>query len=134
MLARWGTVVCARQRLVLLLSAVALVGSIAAIAASLSSSGFIDTASESARVNRQLADDFGRGRSSLVFLFDAGRPVADAAVRAEVEAALAPLAADERVARVATTWNTANPRMFSTDGTSTYGVALLDLEADAAQS
>lgn len=137
MLARWGTVVSVHRRLVLLLSAVALVASIAAIAAfgaSLSSSGFIDTDSESARVERQLADAFGRGRSSLVFLFDAGRPVADAAVRAEIEAALAPLAADERVSRMATTWNTNNPRMVSTDGTSTYAVALLHLEADAAQS
>ena len=133
MLARWGDTLYVRRRLVLVLSAIAVVASIASVVlfgASLSSSGFVDDASESRRVQRDLAETFGRGSESLVYLLDAGGPVADPAVRARVEATLAPLAADPRVARMLTTWTTGNPRMVSTDGDATYAVALLNLDEE----
>jgi RND superfamily putative drug exporter len=128
MLARWGRFLYLRRTLVLVLSAIGLVASIAAIAlagASLSSAGFIDEEAESARIDALLAEEFGRGGDALVFLFDAGRPVVDPAIRPQVEAALAPLADVPRVARVLTTWNTGNPGFVSLDGDATYAVAQL---------
>ena len=133
MLARWGRVLHAHRTLVLLLSGLGLAASIAvivAVGASLSAEGFIDDEAESARVEEQLASEFGRGEDALVFLFDAGRPVADPAVRAGVETALAPLNGDPRIARVLTTWNTGNPRFVSTDGDATYAVALISPDAE----
>ncbi len=135
MMARWGRAIYRGRKLTLVLALLALVGSIASMVlfgASLSSTGFVAGASESARVERQLAAEFGRGQQSLIYIMDADGPVADPAVRGRVEAALAPLAADPRVARVLTTWNTGNPRFVSADGTSTYAVALLNLDDDEA--
>ncbi len=137
MLARWGSTLYGRRRLVLALSSLGLITAIVLMVVaggSLSSSGFVDDGSESAQVDRRLADEFGRGKNSLVFIFDAGRPVTDPAVRAGVETALAPIAADQRVVRVLTTWNTGNPRYVSNDGRSTYAVALLNAGDETAQS
>jgi RND superfamily putative drug exporter len=136
MLARWGFSLYRNRRLALALSGLGLVASIVlmvAVGGSLSSSGFANDHAESARVERQLADEFGRGRTSIVFIFDARRPVSDPAVRAGVEAALVPLAHDQRVVQVLTTWSTGNPRFVSNDGQSTYAVALLNASDDEAQ-
>ncbi|HEY7031055.1 MAG TPA: MMPL family transporter [Thermomicrobiales bacterium] len=136
MFARWGFSLYRNRKLALALSGLGLVASIVlmvAVGGSLSSSGFANDHAESARVDRQLADEFGRGRTSIVFIFDAGRPVSDPAVRAGVEAALAPLAHDQRVVQVLTTWSTGNPRFVSNDGQSTYAVALLNASDDEAQ-
>ena len=127
-MARWGRTLVARRIPVLVLAALALLASVVALVTvgpALSSDGFIDEAAESARVDAQLADEFGRGGEAIVFLFDADRPVAEPAVREAVEAALAPLGGDPRVTRVLTTWNTGNPGFVSLDGDATSAVAQL---------
>src|SRR5687768_2232608 len=132
MLTRWGAFVYRRRRLVLALSGLSLPLAIllmVAAAGPLSSSGFVDDQSESQRVAGQLADEFGRGREQLVVIFDGSGPVNQNAV----ETALAPVAADPRVAQVLTTWNTGNPAFVSDDGQSTYAVALLTVQNDEAK-
>ncbi len=128
MLARWGYALYRFRKLVLALSGLGLILSfvvLATVAPDLSSNGFVDDEAESSRVDRILAEEFGRDDESLVVIFDAGHPVADPATRSAVEAALAPAADDARVARVLTTWTTGNPAFVSEDGASTYAVALL---------
>src|SRR5215217_968944 len=128
MMARWGFFLYSSRKLVLALSGFSLVVVIAlmaTVAPDLSSEGFVDDGSESARVEHQLATEFGRGNDAFVFIFDADRPVDDPAVRAGVEAAVAPLMGDARVTRVLTTWTTGNPAFVSHDGDSTYVVAQL---------
>src|SRR5947208_3262596 len=135
MLHRWSSVVFRRRRLVLALSGLSLVVAIVAMIAAggkLSSGGFNNPHSESSKVTDQLATTFGRGRSQIVFIFDAGKPVSDPAVRSEVEAALAPLSNDSRIAQLLTTWNSSNPAYVSKDGKSTYAVALLNVPDDDA--
>ncbi|MGI8485909.1 MAG: MMPL family transporter [Thermomicrobiales bacterium] len=65
------------------------------------------------------------GGDSLVFLFDAGKPVSDPGVRQAVETSLMPAANDARISTVLTTWSTGNPGMVSKDGTATYAVAMV---------
>jgi uncharacterized membrane protein YdfJ with MMPL/SSD domain len=128
MMARWGLFLYSSRKLVLALSGLSLVVVIAVmamVAPDLSSEGFVDDASESARVEEQLATEFGRGEDAFVFIFDAGRPVDEPGVREGVEGAVAPLTRDARVTRVLTTWNTGNPAFVSHDGMSTYAVAQL---------
>ena len=128
MLSRFGLFIYDRRKLTVVVSTLLMVFAVVAMVAvggNLSSEGFIDESSESERVGQQLADEFGRGDASLIVLFDADRPVDDG-VRAEVEAALAPLADDPGVVQVLTTWNTGNPAMISADGDSVYAVVLLN--------
>jgi predicted RND superfamily exporter protein len=102
---RWSSFVYHRRRFVLALSGLSLIIAVVAMAVfggTLSSSGFVDSQSESAKVNDQLAVDFGRGRKQMIFIFDAGKPVSDPSVRAAVEDAIAPLKHDPRVAQVLT--------------------------------
>jgi len=135
MLTRWGSFVYRRRRLVLALSGfsfiLAIVGMIA-FGGALSSNGFNDPNSESSRVTGQLAADFGRGHDQMIFILDTGRPVTDAAVKAQVQQALAPLAADSRVAQVLTAWQGGSKAFISNDGKSTYAVALLNVADDKA--
>ena len=134
-MARWGSALYRHRVLVLVLSLLGLVASVAALATvapSLTAEGFIDEEAESARVDAQLAAKFGRGGDALVLLYDVGRPVADPAARAAVEAAVAPLAADGRVTQVLTAWSTGNPAFVSHDGDATYAVALLRPGTDEA--
>src|SRR5262245_46539194 len=133
MLGRWGAFVARNRWLVLGVSGLGLVLSIvllATVGPTLEPDGFVDEESESARVERALAEEFGRGEDAVVFIFDAEQPVTDPAVRTAVEAALAPLASDPEVSRVLTTWNSGNPAFVSHDGRSTYAVAQLVPDAD----
>ena len=135
MLSSWGSFVYRRRRLVVALSGLSLVAAILLMvfaAGSLSSSGFVDKQSESQQVAAQLADDFGRGREQLVFIFDGTISVSDPTVQATIESALQPVIADPRVTQVLTTWNTGNPAFVSHDGKSTFAVALLNVEDDEA--
>lgn len=137
MLTRWGYFVYRRRRLVLALSGLSLLLAIALMiagAGTLSSSGFVDRQSESQRVAQRLSDEFGRGQEQIVFIFDGEGAVTEDASRAAIEAALAPVAADPRVAQVLTTWNTGNPAFVSTDGRSAYAVAQLDVTGDDAKA
>ncbi len=135
MLSSWGSFVYRRRRSVVALSGLSLVAALLLMifaAGSLSSSGFVDRQSESQQVAAQLADEFGRGREQLVFIFDGTVPVNDASVQAAIEHALEPVNSDPRVTQVLTTWNTGNPAFISHDGKSTYAVALLNVEDDEA--
>lgn len=132
MFATWGRILAAHRRLVAVLSVLSLfafVFVLATVSPELSADGFISEEAESARVDLTLEEEFGRGSDSLVFLFDAPRPVADPDVRQAVEASLAPLVGDARFSTVLTTWSTGNPRFVSDDGTATYAVALIDPDA-----
>ena len=76
MLNRWGSFVYRRRRLVVALSGLAFIVAIVAMIAaggSLSSGGFNNPHSESSKVTDQLVSTFGRGRSQMVFIFDAGK-------------------------------------------------------------
>lgn len=128
MFASWGRGLAKHRRLVALVSvislALAIVG-IVTVTPDLSSEGFVSEDAESARVDEILATEFGRGGDSLIILFDAEQPVSDPAVEQAVSETLAPLADDPRFSTVATTWSTGNPGMISTDGNSTYAVAVV---------
>lgn len=132
MFATWGRMLAAHRRLVALISIVTMVAAVLAlvtVAPDLSADGFISEDAESARVDRILAEEFGHGSDSLVFLFDAPRPVSEPAIRRAVEASLTPVSGDALFSEVLTTWSTGNPRFVSNDGTATYAVALIDPEA-----
>ena len=132
---RWSSFVFRRSKLVLALSGLSLIIAIAGMitaGGALSSSGFVDPSSESSKVTEQLANDFGRGREQLIFIFDAGKPVSDPSVQTRVEQAVAPVAADGRVAQVLTAWSGGSPAFIAKDGNSTYAVALLNVADDDA--
>ena len=129
MFLRWGHVIAAHRRLVLILSTAALIVAIVAMALVgpvFQDNKFINDDREAPTVARQLADDFGQGDASIVFLFDADRSVNDPAVQASLTQALAPLTPDAGVIRVLDAANTGSPDFVSTTGTSTYAVVLLN--------
>ncbi|HEV2107220.1 MAG TPA: MMPL family transporter, partial [Thermomicrobiales bacterium] len=133
MFTRWGRILYTHRTLVLFLSAVGLIASIASIitfGATLSDEGFFNEESESALVDERIGHEFGGGAEQIVFLFDAPGPISDPATRAAVEDALEPLTPEKGVLRVLTTWSTGNPGFISEDGQSTYAVALLDDEGE----
>ena len=81
MFSRWGAFVYRRRRPVALLALALAISSLAfATRASdeLSSGGWLDPGSESALVGDRLAEDFGGSRSSLLVVFRADAPGADA--------------------------------------------------------
>ena len=133
MFASWGRLLAAHRRLVAVVALMSLVTAIISmvlISPNLSADGFVSEQAESARVDETLAREFGHGSDSLVFLFDANRPVSDPEVRQAVEEALAPITLDSRFGRVLTTWSTGDPRMVSETGTATYAVAVVAPGAD----
>lgn len=137
MFASLGRGIAAHRWKVLIVSVLTLVvaiGAMATVAPDLSSEGFVSEEAESHRVDTIVEEEFGRSSDALVFLFDAGRPVSDPAVRPAIEQALAPLMEDPRFAQVATTWSTGNPAFVSNDGDSTYAVAILAPGADLEDS
>ena len=119
MLNRWGSFVYRHHRLVVAISGLSFVLAIIGLVAfsgALSSNGFNDPNAQSSKVTDQLAADFGRGRDSLIFILDTGRPVSDPAVQANVQQALAPLSADSRIAQVVTAWQGGSKAFVSNDG------------------
>ncbi len=137
MFTAWGRLVAANARLVAIIAVLALVaavGAIVTVAPDLSSEGFVSEDAESTQVDETLTSTFDQGSDSIVFLFDADRPVTDPAVQQEVTAALAPLEGDSRFSAVLTTWSTGNPRMIAESGTATYAVAVIAPGADVSPS
>jgi uncharacterized membrane protein YdfJ with MMPL/SSD domain len=135
---RWGQFVARNRRVVTLASLIliaAAIGVIAAVKPDLSPEGYLSEEAESARVDKTVADTFGIGGDSLVFLFDLpdGQTVANPETRAKIEAALAPIAGDERLGSPLTTWSTGDPRFVSTDGTATYAVSMVKPGYDVTQ-
>lgn len=136
MLSRWGSFVFDHRKLVLALSTLSLALAIVAmvvVAPSLESGGFVSEEAESAQVDRMLVDEFDRGNQSIIYIFDADRPVDTPEVRDAIEAAVAPLAGEETVQRVLTPWSGGSPAFISIDGESAYAVALLDATPEEAE-
>jgi RND superfamily putative drug exporter len=135
---RLGAFSVRRRRLVLVL---ALVGVIAAavvgggVFSRLSSGGFDDPGSDSARAAQQLVDTFDAAPSDLVVVARsvAGTPVDDATVAGAGQALAARLAAEPDVTDVVSYWQTQSPAMRSTDGTLALISARLSLDGDARQ-
>jgi RND superfamily putative drug exporter len=136
MFSRWGAFVYRARRPVAVLTVVVafVLGSFGLSASShLSSGGWLDTSSESARVDETLAREFGTGRSSLIVLFrstisdDATSPQYQAAVAST----LAPMADDPDVAGIVGYAQTGDRRFISTDGTAAYVVVRLDATDEA---
>ena len=130
MFTRWGAFVY-RFRRPFVLGAVAfalLMGFFGLNASShLSSGGWLDNTSESAKVDERLATEFGGGKSSIVALFrstattDATSPAFQAAIATTV----APLAGDPDVAGVVGYAQTHDARFISSNGSATYVVIQL---------
>lgn len=135
---RLGALAVRRHRLVLVL---ALVGVIAAavvgggVFSRLSSGGFNDPGSDSARAAQQLVDTFDAAPSDLVVVARSvdGAPVDSATVAAAGQALATRLAAEADVTDVVSYWQTRSPAMRSTDGTLALISARLSLDGDQRQ-
>src|SRR5688572_20831468 len=103
MFTRWGAFVYRFRRPVAILAVVLALASLtlaSQTAGSLSSGGWLDADAESAAVSERLDEEFGAGRSSVIALFRADTPGADATspqFQGAVAEALEEVAADERV-------------------------------------
>ncbi len=137
MFTRWGAFVYRLRRpIVVGAVAFALVMSYFGLSASshLSSGGWLDSTSESARVDERLATEFAAGKSSIVVLFrssttpDATSP----AFQAAIAQTMAPLAGDPDVAAIVGYAQTKSPQFISTAGSATYVV--IELKATNEQS
>jgi uncharacterized membrane protein YdfJ with MMPL/SSD domain len=131
MFTRWGAFVYRFRRLFVGGAvAFALVMAFFGVSASshLSSGGWLDTTSESAKVDERLASEFGGGKSSIIALFrsttsdDATSPAFESAIATTV----APLAADPDVSGIVGYAQTKDPRFVSSNGTATYVVIQLN--------
>ena len=129
MFLRWGRLIAAHRRLVLILSVISLLASIVAllvIRPELQENALVSDDAESIQVARELGDRFERGDNTIVFLIDADGPISDPAVAARVAAALAPLTPANGVVRVIGVATTGDPAFISRDGRSTYALAQVD--------
>jgi putative drug exporter of the RND superfamily len=135
MFSRWGAFVYRARRPIVvgsLLVAVAM-GFFAINASShLSSGGWLDPASESARVADRLAADFGSGRSTVVVLFrnGAGADAASPDFQNAIATTLAPVNGDHNVAGVVGFAQTGDRRFISTKGDAAYAVIELTVTDD----
>jgi uncharacterized membrane protein YdfJ with MMPL/SSD domain len=138
MFSRWGAFVFRFRRIFVIGPVVfALAMAFFGVSASshLSSGGWLDTTSESAKVDERLATEFGGGKSSIIALFRSTTVGADAtapAFQAAIAQTLAPLAGDSDVAGIVGYAQTKDPRFISTDGSATY--AVIQLNASDEQS
>jgi uncharacterized membrane protein YdfJ with MMPL/SSD domain len=132
MFTRWGAFVYRFRRIFVIGSvAFALALAFFGVSASshLSSGGWLDTTSESAKVDERLAAEFGGGKSSIIALFRSTTAGADAtapAFQAAIAQTLAPLAGDSDVAGIVGYAQTRDSRFISTDGSATYVVVQLN--------
>jgi RND superfamily putative drug exporter len=137
MFSRWGAFVYRFRRPVSILAIVLAVASIALAsrtADSLSSGGWLDTDAESALVADRLDAEFGAGRSSVIALFRADTPGADAtspAFQGAIADALHSLTTDERVTGFVGYAETQDPRFISQAGDAAYVVIELDMTEEA---
>ncbi len=130
---RWGAFVYRFRRPIVVISAiVAIAGAMLATQTSsaLSAGGWLDSNSESAEVSNRLASEYGAGKSSVIALFRADAPGADATsaeFQAAIAASLAGLSAVPDVSGVVGYAETGDPRFISTAGDAAYVVIQLDL-------
>jgi putative drug exporter of the RND superfamily len=136
MFSRWGAFVYRRRRFVLLVMLV-LVAAAAPLAAGtadqLSSGGWLDRDSESARVASRLEAQFGTGRSAFIALFRSTASDADArgnAFQTAIATTVASVAADPRVSGITGFAETHDDRFISVKGDAAYVVIGLNMTDD----
>ena len=133
---RWGAFVYRFRRPIAILAVVLAVASLALAsrtADSLSSGGWLDGDAESATVANRMDDQFGAGRSSVIALFRAEAPGADATsteFQGAVATALEEVAADDRVTGIVGYAETSDPRFVSQAGDAAYVVIELDMSEE----
>lgn len=134
---RWGAFVYRFRRPVVILAVViAIAGSVLATQTSsaLSAGGWLDADSESAEVAARLDTEFGAGKSTVIALFRADAPGADAtsaAFQAAIAQAIDGLDAVQEVTGVVGYAETGDPRFVSTAGDAAYVVIQLDVTDEA---
>ena len=131
MFSRWGAFVYRFRRPVALAAVVVALGlGFLGLGASshLSSGGWLDNGSESARVADRLAADFGAGRSSIIVLFSStvAHDATSPDYQAAIAASLAAVKADSRVVGILGYPETGDRRFISRDGSQAYSVVQLD--------
>jgi RND superfamily putative drug exporter len=137
MFSRWGAFVYRFRRPVVLIAVViGLASTLLAMQASsaLSSGGWLDADSESARVSARLDTQFGAGKSSVIALFRSETPGADAtsaAFQGAIASSIAGLAGAPHVSGVIGYAQTGDRRFISTSGDAAYVVVQLDLTDEA---
>ncbi len=137
MFSRWGAFVYRFRRPVSILAIVLAVASTALAtrtADALSSGGWLDTDAESALVADRLDSEYGAGRSSVIALFRADQPGADAtspAFQGAIATALDRLSTDGRVTGFVGYAETQDPRFISQAGDAAYVVIELDMTEEA---
>ncbi|MEA2578594.1 MAG: putative drug exporter of the superfamily [Chloroflexota bacterium] len=137
MFSRWGAFVYRFRRPVSILAIVLAVASMALAtrtADSLSSGGWLDTDAESALVAERLDTEYGAGRSSVIALFRADQPGADAkspAFQQAITTAIDGLRPDPRVTGFVGYAETQDPRFISQAGDAAYVVIELDMTEEA---
>lgn len=137
MFSRWGAFVYRFRRPIAVLSLlVAVVMAVFAAQASshLSSGGWLDPASESARVADRLASDFGAGRSNIIVVFSSsvGADATSPEFQAAIKTALDPLRGDPKVAAMVGYAETGDRRFVSTAGDKAYVLVEVDAADDRA--
>jgi RND superfamily putative drug exporter len=137
MFSRWGAFVYRFRRSIALLAIVIAVAGAALstqTASALSSGGWLDADSESAKVSERLDSEFGAGKSSVIALFRSTTPGADARSQAFQDAiatATAGLRSVPHVSGIIGYAETADPRFISAAGDAAYVVVQLDVTDEA---
>ena len=137
MFSRWGAFVYRFRRPIALIAVVIAIASttLASQASSaLSAGGWLDANSESAAVANRLDTEFGAGKSSVIALFRADTPGADAksaAFQGAIAGATAGLATTPHVTGIVGYAQTNDPRFISTAGDAAYVVVQLDMTDEA---
>nr|MBA2555765.1 MMPL family transporter [Chloroflexota bacterium] len=133
MFSRWGRFVYRYRRIIAIITvALAAVSMPLAtqVSGELSSGGWLDRDSESARVAQRLDEEFSVGRSSLIALYRgeaAGTDATSADFQARIADNLAQLDDDERVAGFVGFAETGDRRFISTAGNAAYVVIQLEV-------
>jgi RND superfamily putative drug exporter len=137
MFSRWGAFVYRFRRPIVLLTVLLAIGSLALASRAseeLSSGGWLDPNSESAKVAERLDTEFGAGKSSMIAVFTApsGTDATSPAVQQEIAASLADVSKDSHVTGVVGFAETGDRRFISTSGSSAY--TLIELNATDEES
>ena len=132
MFSRWGAFVYRFRRPIVLLTVLLAIGSLALASRAseeLSSGGWLDPNSESAKVAERLDTEFGAGKSSMIAVFTApaGTDAASPAVQQEIAASLADVSKDSHVTGIIGFAETGDRRFLSTSGSSAYTLIELNV-------
>jgi uncharacterized membrane protein YdfJ with MMPL/SSD domain len=134
---RWGALVYRRRRWLALLALIIAVGFGAlgqGAADNLTTGGWLDPTSESAKVADRLEADFGGGRSAFIALFratDAGADATSAEFQNAIADTLAPVIDIDGVTGVTGYAETRDDRFVSKAGDAAYVVVGLDVDEDS---